>query len=111
MFRVALNTALMYSRKKKKESRALSIDDVPANEIPREEHEDDEGVRLLYECIQKLPALDRAIVLLHLEERTNDQIAHILGVNPGNVGVRLTRLKGRLRSALEAKGIRKEALQ
>jgi RNA polymerase sigma-70 factor (ECF subfamily) len=111
MYRVALNTALMYSRKKKKESRALPIDNVPASEVPREEHEDDEGVRVLYECIQELAALDRAIVLLHLEERTNEEIAHILGLNPGNVSVRLTRLKGRLRRALEAKGIRKETLQ
>lgn len=111
MYRVALNTALMYSRKEKRGSPSLPFDDVPASEFPREEHEDDEGVRLLYECIQELPALDRAIVLMHLEEGTNEEIAHILGVNPGNVSVRLTRLKGRLRRALEAKGIRKETLQ
>jgi RNA polymerase sigma-70 factor (ECF subfamily) len=110
MYRVALNTALMQSRKEKRESRSLPIDDVPASEVPREEHEDDEGVRLLYECIQELPALDRAIVLLHLEERTGEEIADIIGVSRGNVGVRLVRLKERLRRALEAKGIRKEAL-
>ena len=81
------------------------------SEVPREEHADDEGVRFLYRCIQELPALDRAIVLLHLEEWSNEEIAHILGLNPGNVSVRLTRLKGRLRQSLEAKGIRKEALQ
>ena len=111
MYRVALNTALMYSRKEKRGSRSLPIDAVPAGEIPREEHEDEEGVHLLYECIQGLPVVDRAIVLLHLEERTNEEIAHILGLNPGNVSVRLTRVKGRLRHALVAKGIRKETLQ
>lgn len=110
MYRVALNTALMHSRKEKRESRSLPIDDVPASEVPCEEHEDDEGVRLLYECIQELPALDRAIVLLHLEERTGEEIANIIGVSRGNVGVRLVRLKERLRRALEAKGIREETL-
>lgn len=111
MYRVALNTAMMYSRKEKRGSRSLPIDAVPARDLPREEHRDDEDVRMLYECIQQLPSLDRAIVLLHLEESTNEEIAQILGLNPGNVSVRLTRLKGRLRHALEAKGIRKESLQ
>jgi RNA polymerase sigma-70 factor, ECF subfamily len=111
MYRVALNTALMYSRKEKREPRSLPIDDVPASEVPREEHKDDERVRALYECIQELPVLDRGIVLLHLEERTSEEIAEIIGVSRGNVGVRLVRLKERLRRALEAKGIRKETLQ
>ena len=111
MYRVALNTALMDFRKEKREPQSLHIDNIPMNEIPHEEHEDDEGVRLLYSCIQELPALDRAIVLLHLEEKTHDEIAHILGVNPGNVSVRLLRLKVRLRRSLEARGIRKETLQ
>jgi RNA polymerase sigma factor (sigma-70 family) len=111
MYRVALNTALMNFRKEKREHQSLPIDNIPVSEIPREENEDNEGVRLLYACIQELPALDRAIVLLHLEERTNEEIARILGVNPGNVSVRLVRLKARLRRALEERGIRKETLQ
>jgi RNA polymerase sigma-70 factor (ECF subfamily) len=101
----------MNFRKEKREHQSLPIDNIPVSEIPREENEDNEGVRLLYACIQELPALDRAIVLLHLEERTNEEIARILGVNPGNVSVRLLRLKARLRRALEERGIRKETLQ
>jgi RNA polymerase sigma-70 factor (ECF subfamily) len=111
MYRVALNTALMNYRKGKKEHQSLPIDTMPVSEIPREEYKDNEEVRLLYSCIQELPALDRAIVLLQLEEKTNEDIARILGINPGNVGVRLVRLKARLRRALEARGIRKETLQ
>jgi RNA polymerase sigma-70 factor, ECF subfamily len=110
MYRVALNTALMHSRREKKAPRSLPIDGIPASDVPREEQEDNEKVRVLYECIQELPAIDRAIVLLHLEERTSEEIAEIIGVSRGNVGVRLVRLKERLRRALEAKGIRKDAL-
>jgi RNA polymerase sigma factor (sigma-70 family) len=111
MYRVALNTAMMYQRKKKKEALSVPIEDVSASKTICDETPDKEGVRLLYTCIHELPTLDRAIVILHLEERSHEQIAEITGLTPGNVGVRLLRLKKRLRHSLEAKDYRKEALQ
>ena len=66
------------------------------------------GVALLRACIQELPSLDRAIVLLHLEERSYDEISEITGLSRSNVSVRLVRLKERLRHALEAKGLGQE---
>ena len=68
-----------------------------------------DDLAVLRACIQELPSLDRAIVLLHLEERNYDEIAEITGLGRSNVSVRLVRLKERLRRALERKGLGKEA--
>ena len=64
---------------------------------------------MLRSCIRQLATLDRAIVLLHLEERSYEDIAEITGLSRSNVSVRLVRLKDRLRRLLEAQGFAKEA--
>ena len=70
-----------------------------------------EDVVLLRESIQKLPALDRALVLLYLEGNSYDDISEITGLTRSNVSVRLVRLKQRLRRMLEERGLTKETLQ
>lgn len=55
-----------------------------------------EEIQLMYRSIQKLGKIDRAIVMLYLEERTYDEIADILGITTSNVGVRINRVKSRL---------------
>ena len=62
--------------------------------------ETDERVRLLYRCIDRLAPLDRALLLLHLDERSQREIAEILGLTETNVGTKLGRLKQRLRNDL-----------
>ena len=63
---------------------------------------------MLRHCIRLLPTLDRAIILLHLEERSYEEIAEITGLSRSNVSVRLVRLKDRLRRMLESRGLGKE---
>jgi RNA polymerase sigma-70 factor (ECF subfamily) len=110
MYRVALNTALLEQRRAARrptltQSGDREIQDVP---IPAATRGPDEEVRVLRACIQELPSLDRAIVLLHLEERSYDEISEITGLSRSNVSVRLVRLKERLRHALEQKGFGKD---
>jgi RNA polymerase sigma-70 factor, ECF subfamily len=98
LYRVALNTALMrlrraYRRPDVEAGRAL--DEVPAA-APAPGHDDDD-VERLYAAIRRLAALDRAIVLLVLEERSYEEIAAVTGLTRGNVSVRIVRIKERLR--------------
>lgn len=97
LYRVALNTALMrlrrsYRRPEVEAGRAL--DELPAP-APASGHDDD--VERLYAAIRQLPTLDRAIVLLVLDERGHDEIAAVTGLTRGHVGVRVVRIKERLR--------------
>ena len=51
----------------------------------------------LYAVISRLGRLDRALILLWLEERPAGEIAAITGLSPGNVAVKLTRIRCKLR--------------
>jgi RNA polymerase sigma-70 factor (ECF subfamily) len=99
MYRVALNTALLRRRKSRawasEEADPETLAAVAAGPAPP-----DPDVASLYRCIRELPSLDRAIVLLHLEGQSYEEIAGTTGLSRGNVGVRLVRIKGRLRDCL-----------
>jgi len=99
LYRVALNTAISHLRKKSKlkfaalgEAQHLAID--PVDNL-------DEEIRHLYQAIRKLSKIDRAITLLYLEENSYEEMAEILGITSVNVGVRLNRIKVRLKKIME----------
>lgn len=61
----------------------------------------DQPLNQLYNAIRQLSEVDRGIVLLYLEEQSYQQIADIFGTNPNNVGVRIKRIKEKLRIILD----------
>ena len=63
----------------------------------------DEPLNQLYVAIRHLSELDRALILLYLEEKSYLEIADILGTNANNVGVRVNRIKERLKKILDEK--------
>lgn len=91
LYRVALNTALTWRRKAAPAARTV----VPADPLP--EAVGDTGpqqpVQVLEEFLQSLSAVDRAILLLYLEDTSYADIAEVIGITPTNVGVRINRLK------------------
>jgi len=106
MYRVALNVALL-RRRRGDVRREVAIEHEPPSPVgPAEEV--DEGPRLLHECIRELGEVDRAIVLLHLEKHTYEEIAALTGLTRSNVSVRIVRLKERLREGLIARGYQQE---
>jgi RNA polymerase sigma-70 factor (ECF subfamily) len=95
IYRVALNTCLLWERKKKKE-----VQTVPLS-IDINFFEDDDAnssqVRQLHERIGKLGLVDRAIVMMWLEDMSYDEIGAVLGITAQNVGVKLFRIKEQLK--------------
>jgi len=106
MYRVALNTALMHQRKKKRRWFSTNIENENLISDNNPSLQKDEEVRILYECIRQLPQLDRAIILLKLEEMSYKEIAEITGFSESNVSVRILRIKERLRLLLIDKGVK-----
>ncbi|MBS0465287.1 MAG: sigma-70 family RNA polymerase sigma factor, partial [Proteobacteria bacterium] len=51
-------------------------------------------------CIDALGPLDRALMLLYLDERSHAEIADVLGISASNVATRINRLKQRIRAGL-----------
>lgn len=99
MYRVCLNTALTALRKNKhtKESVSLSHYQI-ADET---DSQPDENMLLLYKAIEKLSPVNKAIILLYLEDLSYEEIADITGLTRSNVSVRLVRIKKELEQQLK----------
>lgn len=91
--RITLNTCLSYKRKRK----VNTIDESFIPPLQDTTPETGKQVAMLHSRLQKLDYFDRAIVLLWLENLSYDEIGEIVGITPKNVGVRLLRIKEKLK--------------
>ena len=100
MYRVALNVAISFVRQSGRHRRNTTTldDDVLEHVAADEPQELDERVRLLHQFIGQLDDLNRALVLLYLDERSYSDIAEVLGISETNVATKLNRLKQRMRT-------------
>lgn len=94
VYRVSLNICISAGRKKKVKTVPLEL----SPEIFDEGSPVGRQTAMLHERIVKLDKFDRAIVLLWLEDMSYDEIASIVGISPKAVGVRLLRIKEKLKS-------------
>lgn len=93
IYRVALNTCISADRKNKKRStERLSMD----INLYEDMDSDSRQVQQLHRLIGKLGVIDRAIVLLWLENLSYEEIASIMGISAKNIGVKLLRIKNKL---------------
>lgn len=96
VYRIALNTCISELRRKKSKPLTTPLT------YDLEQLMDDDGayreqVRELYRLINRLSELERAIILLWLDEKSYDEIGSILGISTSNVGVKISRIKEKLR--------------
>jgi RNA polymerase sigma-70 factor (ECF subfamily) len=95
IYRIALNTCVSFLRKSKSKPSMLPIS--PNIEVFVEES-DFARVKELYRMIDSLNKIDKALVLLYLEDKSHDEISQIVGISRSNVAVRLFRIKERLKT-------------
>lgn len=103
VYRISLNVCLTLLKKNKNKSQHFVSDALPAIETEDNHGFSDEALNLLYAAIRKLTEIDRAIIMLYLEEKSYKEIADIIGTNPNNIGVRVKRIKMRLKILLDGK--------
>ena len=101
MYKVALNTALLNLRRYRGRARAESLKehhaDIPAEAAGKDKYGQ---ISRLYEAISQLGKLDRAIILLYLEQLSYKEISEVIGISESNVSVRLVRIKKKLKELL-----------
>lgn len=103
MYSVCLNTALTYRRKSTKEkNESLSAEHHHIAD-PDNSAEHQEDLKRLFDAIAILSPLNKAVVLLYLEDMRYDEIASITGLTRSNVSVRLVRIKKELETLLKEK--------
>ena len=103
VYRISLNVCLTLLKKNKKKGQHFVSDSLPAEETEDNYAFSDESLNLLYDAIRKLSEIDRAIIMLYLEEKSQKEIADIIGTNPNNIGVRVKRIKMKLKKILDGK--------
>ncbi|MDQ6940121.1 MAG: sigma-70 family RNA polymerase sigma factor [Verrucomicrobiota bacterium] len=100
MYRIALNVAISFLRKNSRPARQTVPLEELVHEVPNESSvspQVDERIAILQQVIAALDPLDRALLVLYLDEHSYRAIAEILGLSETNVATKISRLKQRVR--------------
>ena len=95
IYRISLNTCISHVRKNTKGN----INKVPLIDVNLWENdiEKKQQVDEMYSLINKLNKLEKAVILLWLEDRDYEEIASVVGITKANVAVKINRIKEKLR--------------
>lgn len=110
IFRIAVNRALLYvKRRSRKEKLVQTLYQSNHQKIELSEEIDskedkEEIINFLYARIAELEELDRIIISMILEGCSYKEISDVLGINISNVGVRINRIKNKLKNKFESHG-------
>lgn len=96
IYRIALNTCVSNLRSRSKTPKGVPVTDVV--EVEDESYMQRTEIKELHECIAALGALDKAIMMLWLDEYSYDEIASMVGISRNNVATRLHRAKEKLKT-------------
>ncbi len=110
MYRIALNVAISHARSARRSGvrplellDSVHLETVAGSDAPHDEAlEHGERLAMLYAFIGSLDALNRALVLLYLDDRDYAEIAEVLGISETNVATKLNRIKQKLRGQMMA---------
>ncbi len=105
IYRIALNVAISFVRTQEQRRRHLEpLDDAHDDIVgcTNVSAESDQQVRALERFIAAQAPLDRALLLLYLEDKSYREIAEVLGISETNVATKIGRLKQRIRNDIAA---------
>ena len=103
IYRISLNVAISFYRKENRRqqiSNSITTDifDFTDTEIADEK---ESNLGLLNQIISKLNDLDKALMLLYLEEKKYEEIAEIIGITETNVATKISRIKGKIKKEFD----------
>ncbi len=99
MYRVALNVAITFYRKTKTGESIIQLSepDIETEDKRDDKAELEKNINTLQQFINELKELDKALMILYLEEKSYSEIAEILGITETNVATRISRVKDKLK--------------
>lgn len=96
IYRIALNVAISSHRKTRPQPIGPLTEIM--HQIPNEESDTEERVAMLYQAMYTLSDVEKALLLLSFEEKTNEEIAELTGLTPNNIRVKMHRIREKLRA-------------
>ena len=97
MYRIALNVAISFYRRESVRTRHVVSGERAFLEVADETASRSEEVQDLYQWIERLDPLNKALVMLYLDGNNYQEIADMLGISETNVATKISRLKQTLR--------------
>jgi len=100
MYRIALNVAISFYRQEKKFKNHASVPEglIVFEQTQEDKTEVEKNLELLQGFINELKEVDKAIILLYLDDRSHREIAEITGFTETNVATKINRIKDKLRA-------------
>lgn len=96
LYKVALNTSITFFKKDKRKS-SVFLEEIPGNEPQDQTDHLKEQSAAMNKAINELSEIDKALVMLYLEEYNYQEIADIMGTSANNVAVKMNRIKAKLK--------------
>jgi RNA polymerase sigma factor (sigma-70 family) len=105
MYRVALNTAIVFLKKGRRESDRVIHGVYPdlAEEL-RPVREQEERLAIFYRAVVQLDRLEKALIFLYMEGHAGKDMAEVLGISHVAVRVKLSRVKEKLQTIIKTMG-------
>jgi len=104
MYRVSINVAIQDLRKiKKKQQFFFQTNQFQDTSEEKKSEVEIEKLKLMHAAIAKLNKVEKAIVMLHLDEKSNEEIAEIVGITQNHVRVKMHRIKTKLSKTVKNK--------
>jgi len=103
MYRVALNTAISDYRKQQRIVPMAEIDLINRELADHDKGRDEEEkLKLMYDAIRYLSEVEKALVMLYLDDKPYEEMEDILGINQNNLRVKMNRIREKLRQLTKA---------
>lgn len=103
LYRIALNTAISDLRRQRRRVKATDPAHLPAElQDIQYAKEQEEQLQQLYAAIGQLTEVEKALVMLYLEDKSYEEMEEILGINQNNLRVKMNRIKEKLRKLTKA---------
>lgn len=97
LYRIALNTAIAGLRRKKDFISSYEPEKLPDRSDENSGESEEEQLQVLYKAIAELNDIEKAIVMLYMEDRSYQEMEDILGMSQGNLRVKMNRIKDKIR--------------
>jgi len=100
MYRVALNVAIYHLKKARKKISTVALEGQDIDLPETADNGLEEKLKFFRQQVDNLGLLDKAIVMLYLENKSHEEIAQITGISTSNVGTKISRIKEKLKKQI-----------
>ncbi len=102
IYRITVNTIFLFNRSERKRKPEFSTGNLISSTINEFEIkiQEEKNLNILYEAISNLEEFDRMLIALYLEKLSYEEIGSILGISSNLVGVRLSRVKEKIKKQI-----------